>query len=119
MLSETDIISKAWLVAETVNLIVTPKKVKKIMLIGSYASGKADEWSDLDFLVELEPIITPGLNLPRVSYPTPEQMEATTDKFKHERIQVIYGTEDAQKSMKKPYRIITGGVHGDTHSPVT
>jgi predicted nucleotidyltransferase len=117
MFSETDIISKAWLVKETVNLIVTPRKVSKIFLIGSYASGKANEESDLDYLVELEPVVTPGINLPRVSYPTPEQMDTTTDKFKRERIQVIYGTEEAQKSMKKPYREITGGVHGDTYSP--
>lgn len=113
MYSSTDIIAKAWMVTETVNLMIAPKKVGKIFLIGSYAAKTEDEWSDLDFLIQLDVNIQPGklYNLMGLLYPTAQQMYDINQAFKDENVHVIFGTEEAQKSMNKPYKELTGGIN--------
>lgn len=108
MFGETDILSKAWLVREAVNLVLPPDmSVNRIFLIGSYAKGNSNEWSDLDLLVELNG---------KKKYPSWEQITAISKVINHRRIHVIYGTEEAQESLKRKkgclYRQIDlGGIH--------
>lgn len=94
MFDETQIRSKAWVVKEVVDFILSKDdlKVDKIFLIGSYATGKQDEWSDIDFLVQLIP------NKGRI-YPNWNQIQQIHTKIGTKRIHVIFGTEVAQKSM--------------------
>lgn len=120
MYSEKDILTRAWLVKEIVNIALEKDKlsVDKIFLIGSYATGRATEWSDIDFLVELK-----GTRF----YPTWVQIQDIHEKLDTSRIHVIFGTEEAQISLKAKnenmhYRQIPlEGVHNDTdsHSTVT
>lgn len=113
MYSETDIISKAWLVTETVNLMLSPKQlVHKVFLIGSYANGTADEWSDIDLLVQLKVADGKIYPIAQMFYPTAEQMHELNITFKPDRIHVIFGTEEAQRKLNKPYKELK---HGDSH----
>lgn len=94
MFDESYIKSKAWIVREVVDLIMLPDsmKVEKIFLVGSYAQGRQDEWSDLDFLVQLKP------NNGKL-YPNWRQMNIIQERLSSPRIHLIYGQEEAQKSL--------------------
>lgn len=129
MYSETDILAKAWMVIEVVQLVLSPRKVDKIFLVGSYASGKADEWSDLDFVVQLEPLnLTDELSLVQAKtlYPSWEKIEDINKNIDNERVHVIFGTEESTKSLhekhkndKKDYsyrELKLGGLNADSLS---
>lgn len=103
MFSATDIIAKAWLVQETVNLMIAPKKVQKIFLVGSYAVNSQSEFSDLDFLVEIS---REKVKHVYQFYPEAKQILAVQAKFKPSRIHIIFGTEEAQRAMHKPFKEI-------------
>ena len=132
MYSEYDIRSKAWLVVEVCNLVLLPDKlqVDKIFLVGSYASGKANEWSDIDFVVQLKGEIDPRFPLtkPRL-YPIPSRIEEIYTKIDNKRVHVIFGTEQATRSLhqkhkheKKNYsyrELNLGGIHATAHSTIT
>lgn len=121
MYSETDIIATAWLVKEVVNLILGPEKlsVNKILLVGSYASGKADIHSDIDFLVELK-----GLRLfPKDTWQSLKDINLKLNKSK---VHIIFGTVEAAESLyqknkdnKKSYKYreisLTGELNAATH----
>ena len=93
MWDESDILSKAWLVREAVNLVLpSDMSVNRIFLIGSYAKGNANEWSDLDLLVELNG---------KKKYPSWEQITEISKVINHKRIHVIYGCELTQESLRR------------------
>lgn len=126
MFSEVQIKAKAWLVVEVTNLVLLPEKreVDKIFLIGSYASGKATEWSDIDFLIQLKQ--DTAFNKAKQLYPTWEQIRDIHKRLDTNRIHVIFGTEEAAKSLhqkhkfeKKNYSyklLDLGGLHASTHT---
>jgi predicted nucleotidyltransferase len=120
--TETDIISKAWLTTEIVNLALMHEHrlVDKIFLIGSYASGTQNNRSDIDFLIQLKGGMRPGLY-----YVTWEQQQELQRKL-GPRIHIIFGTEiSAQRLHEKHkndpktyvYREISQGriVYANTH----
>jgi predicted nucleotidyltransferase len=121
--NEYQIKSKAWLILEVVNLILHPVEVSKIFLIGSYASGKQTEYSDLDFLVELiQPV---EWYKPRQWYPEKTKIDEITKKLDNKRIHVIFGSEQVAKSLHDKYkgktkdysyRQILGGLNAITRS---
>jgi predicted nucleotidyltransferase len=98
--SNADIISKAWLVKEVVNLVLLPEKreVDKIFLIGSYANGTQNHRSDLDFVVQVKGGYRPGQY-----YTTWENMEEIQRKV-GPRIHVILGTEEACKRLHEKHK---------------
>lgn len=107
MFSEADIVAKAWLTIEVVNLVLIDegRTVDKIFLIGSYANGTQNHSSDLDFLVQLKGGSRPGLY-----YVNWDQANIIKRKLGN-RIHVIFGTElaaqrlhDKHKSEVKNYR---------------
>lgn len=108
MFDETYIRSKAWLVTEIVNHVLRPDKlsVEKIFLVGSYAQRKQNDWSDVDFLIQLTP------SRGRL-YPDWKQIQEINRRIGTNRIHCIYGSESAQRSMlekhgkKYEYREIT------------
>src|SRR4051794_2282928 len=55
MYSFEDIRAKSQLVRDSIDLVLAAKKmsVDRMFLIGSYASGRANEYSDIDYLVQL------------------------------------------------------------------
>jgi len=93
--SKTDIDVKSWLVREVVNLVLSESglSVDRVFLVGSYASGRATDKSDIDFLVQLK-----GGKRP-MTYPTWRQMGEINKKLNNKRIHVIYGSLDAQQSL--------------------
>jgi predicted nucleotidyltransferase len=93
---ESQIRSKAWIVREIIDLVLQYDnlKVEKICLIGSYAQGRQNEWSDLDFLVQLK------ANKGRL-YPTWQQVNLIHNRLGSDRIHIIYGTLEAQESLFK------------------
>lgn len=97
MFDKTYIHAKAWMVREVVNLVLQPANlsVDKIFLIGSYACGTQDEWSDLDFLVQLKG--------PR-TYPTWNEIVAIHKKMESTRVHIIFGTEAAQASLHEKHK---------------
>lgn len=106
MFSESDITAKAWLVREVVNLVLQKNdlKVEKMFLIGSYAAGKPNDYSDIDYLVQLD---KPN------RYPTWSQIQEVHGKLNSKRIHVIFGTREAQDSLKTPYKEIQ--LPGENH----
>jgi predicted nucleotidyltransferase len=110
MYSNTDIIAKSWLVVEVTNQILAKRDllVDKIFLIGSYANGDATSRSDIDFLIQLK-----GFKRPGMYYPSWEEIEEIHKLLDTRRIHVIFGTEEAQKSLaekqNKQYREISQG----------
>jgi predicted nucleotidyltransferase len=99
MFSETDIIAKAWMLKEIANLVLAPEhlSVDKILLVGSYASGRADEWSDIDFVLQLKG----GTMYPRN---TPEATSQIYSKLQDEpKIQFVFGTVEAADALHKKH----------------
>ena len=96
MYSHKDIVARAWLVKEVVNSILLAEQltVDKIFLIGSYASGKQTEWSDLDFLIQLRG----GKQIGKL-YPDWKQIREIHAKLDSPRIHVIFGTQSAAESL--------------------
>lgn len=74
--------------------------VNKIFLIGSYATNSANDWSDIDYLIELK-----GNKQVGRIYPSWQQIQEIHNKLS-KRIHVIFGTEEAQKKLNKPYKEI-------------
>src|SRR6266567_12888 len=109
MFTNTDIIAKAWLTIEIVNLELFSDKlsVDKIFLIGSYANGTMTSRSDIDFLVQLK-----GGTKVGEYYPTWKKIDLIQEKL-GPRVHVIFGREEAQKSLmekhNKKYREISQG----------
>jgi len=108
-----DIKAKSWLVREVVNVVLSDEglSVDKIYLVGSYASGRANDYSDLDFLV----LIKGGKRV--LTFPTWNQMMKIREMVDSKRIHCIYGVSiDAQESLRKKdpikyaYREIDGGI---------
>lgn len=97
MYSAFEIQSKAQLVRDAVNFVLRDlgMSVDRIFLVGSYAQGRANEYSDIDYLVQLR-----GGGRP-LSYPNFKQMMIIKKTIDNSRIHVIYGTLDAQESLKK------------------
>ena len=100
MFDRTDIVAKAWLTREVVNLALRKDnfEVDKIFLIGSYAQNKADEWSDIDFLVQLKDI---KQQMIKRYYPGWDKMQEVQQQLSKERIHVIFGNQEAQDSLFK------------------
>lgn len=99
--TETDIIAKAWLTIEVVNLVLfkDDQQVDKIFLIGSYASGKADSRSDIDFLIQLK-----GGKRPGQYYTSWKKIEEIHSKLGTRRIHVIFGTEIAAQRLHERHK---------------
>jgi predicted nucleotidyltransferase len=98
MFSEADIHAKAWLARETVDLVLqNVNAVDKIFLIGSYVNGKPTEYSDLDFLVQMKK---------KLQYPNWKQQQEVHTRLLASRVHCIFGTEEAQQSLKKAYKEI-------------
>lgn len=114
MFTNTDIIGKSWMVIEITNSVLQKEDlvVDKIFLIGSYATNKQTEWSDLDFLIQLK-----GNKVVGRIYPSWEQIQTIQDKLSP-RIHCIFGTEEAQKRLNKPYREIKGVPNANTRSTI-
>jgi len=93
--SMVDIKAKSWLVREVVNVVLSDEglSVDKIYLVGSYASGRANDHSDIDYLVQLKGGKRPLL------YPTWNQMMKIREMVDSKRIHIIYGTLEAQQSL--------------------
>jgi len=85
---------KSKIVIDVVNLILSYKdlSVDRIFLVGSYASGRANDYSDIDYLVQLK-----GGKRP-LTYPEFNDMLEIRKKLDNPRIHVIYGTQEAQQS---------------------
>jgi len=100
MFSEKEIITKAWLCKEITELVLLSKNitVDKIFLIGSYASKKQNEWSDLDFLIQLR-----GVKVGKI-YPSWDEILEIHAKLNTKRIHVIFGTEEAAKSLWEKHK---------------
>src|SRR4051812_9143535 len=98
MYSETDILAKAWLVKEITDLVLQEEKltVDKIFLIGSYAYGRPTEWSDLDFLIQVQ---DNKKSMLRRTYPSLKSMNEVNKKIDNNRIHLIFGTQEAQESL--------------------
>ena len=96
MYTESDILAKCWKIREVVNLVLFDEKleVAKMFLIGSYASGRQNEWSDLDILVQLK-----GGKRIGQTYPSWKQIKEIHTKMKSQRLHIIFGTEEAAKSL--------------------
>lgn len=88
---------KSKLVRDVIEEHMSPKKlhVDDIYLIGSYASGRANEYSDIDYLVQLKGGVR------ELTYPDFNDILAIKKKINNERIHVIFGTINAQLSMCK------------------
>lgn len=127
MYSSTDIIARAWMVVEVINMILSPRKVDKVFLVGSYASGNATEWSDLDFVIQLDALpLTDEISRIQAKshYPAWEKVKEIHSKLDTERIHVIFGTEESTKALydkhkndKKNYaykEINLGGLNATT-----
>ena len=99
--SDKEIMAKAWLVKECTNLVLMDSELStdKIFLIGSYASGKQDEWSDLDFLVQLK-----GGKKIGWKYPTWQQIKDIHMKIENKRIHVIFGTLESAESLYQKHK---------------
>jgi predicted nucleotidyltransferase len=96
MYSKEEIRTKASLVRETVNVVLYDAglSVDKIYLVGSYANGRCNERSDIDYLV----IVKGGKRA--LTYPSWNDMEKVKASINNKRIHVIYGVSlDAQKSL--------------------
>lgn len=96
MYSQSDIIAKAWMIKELTNLVLCKEglSVEKILLCGSYASGKATNSSDIDFIIQLKPKA-----FPKNVWKALEEVNA---KIGNHRIHVIFGTEvNAQRLHEK------------------
>jgi len=102
MFGQTEIIAKAWLVKEVVDLVLLKDGmwVDKIFLIGSYASGKQTMFSDLDFLVQLKS----NNKWLTVVIPPWKKMREVTEQIGSNRIHIIYGTEEAAKSLHEKHK---------------
>lgn len=102
MYSESEIIAKSWLVTEICNLLLLPDKlsVEKIFLIGSYAAGKQDEWSDLDFLIQLKS----SNPWHKIVIPSWKRIQEIHAKLDNKRIHVIFGSEEAARSLHERHR---------------
>jgi predicted nucleotidyltransferase len=81
---------------EVVNMILAPVKlsVDRMYIVGSYAQGKQNEWSDLDILIQLK-----GGRL----YPTWKEKLAIDKQLQLPRLHLIYGTLQAQESLFKKH----------------
>lgn len=97
MFSQFEINSKAILTRDAVDFTLRDLglSVDRIFLVGSYARGKATEYSDIDYLVQLKG----GDRI--LTYPTWKQMQLVMKTIDNTRIHVIYGTLDAQESLRK------------------
>jgi predicted nucleotidyltransferase len=98
MFSMEDIRSKSNLVRDAVNLVMHNDgiSVDKIFLVGSYASGRATDYSDIDYLV----LVKGGKR--KFTFPTWNQIQEINSKIDSRRIHCIYAvTIDAQKSLMK------------------
>lgn len=96
MLTSKEIHDLADLATQMTNRILrisTEMRVNKIYLVGSYARGDQTDISDIDFLVELR----------NGTFPTWGQMREI-HKLLPENMHVIFGTLNAQKSLKLPYK---------------
>lgn len=93
MFDDTQIRSRAWIVKEVVDytLLRDNLKVEKMFLVGSYARGEQNDWSDIDFLIQLT-------NKGGLRYPTWQQVQYIHQQISS-RVHVIFGTEEAQKSL--------------------
>ena len=98
MYSMFEINSKAILARDAVNFVLKDLglSVDRIFLCGSYARGKANEYSDIDYLV-----IVQGKEGSRpLTLPNWKQMMLIKQTIDNTRIHVIYGASiDAQKSL--------------------
>lgn len=107
MYSNEEIIAKAWLVVDTVNLVLSldSVSVQKIFLVGSYASNKQTEWSDLDFVVQLRDDLKTIHTIKRsVIFPTWEKIALINKRIDNKRIHVIFGTETSCKSLHQKHK---------------
>lgn len=97
MYSMDDIRVKSKLVRDIVDSVLASKQlsVDRIFLVGSYASNRANEYSDIDYLVELR-----GGKHP-YTYPEFNEILEINKKINNERIHLIFGTLEAQQSMQK------------------
>jgi predicted nucleotidyltransferase len=101
MFSKQDITAKAWLVKEIVELILFEDKlsVDKIFIVGSYASGKQTEWSDLDYLIQLKG----GTQIGQL-FPNWNKIQEMNKKINNKRIHIIFGTESAAKVLHEKHK---------------
>jgi predicted nucleotidyltransferase len=97
--NQSEIIAKSWLTAEVVNLVLLPEQrsVDRIFLIGSYASGKENHRSDLDFLIQLK-----GGRSGQY-YVTWKQAEEI-QKQVGPRIHVVFGTYEAAERLHQKHK---------------
>jgi predicted nucleotidyltransferase len=88
--NDFEIRSKALLVRDAANYVLKDVglSVVGIYLVGSYARGKVNEWSDLDFLV-----IVKGVK-PQ-TFPSWKQIQLVNQQIDNRRIHCIYGTDIA------------------------
>jgi predicted nucleotidyltransferase len=94
--SREDIRSKSYLVRDAVNFVLHDQgmSVDKIYLVGSYASNRQDDWSDIDYLVVLK-----GGKRSQ-TYPDWKTIQEINRVIDSKRIHCIYAVSlDAQKSL--------------------
>jgi predicted nucleotidyltransferase len=96
--TKSQILEKAGLVRDICNIVLFPKKVEKILLIGSYASGKQTDWSDIDLLIQL-----PRTEF-RIEYPSWEQIAEIHQKLGTNRVHVIFGTVECAESLHQKHK---------------
>jgi predicted nucleotidyltransferase len=98
MFSMDDIRMKSNLVRDAVNLVMHDEgiSVDKIYLVGSYASGRCNEYSDIDYLV-----VTKG-GKREFTYPEWNKIQEINRKIDSKRIHCIYAVSiEAQKSLQQ------------------
>lgn len=100
LFNESDIIAKAWLTKEVVNLVLAKDKleVDKVFLIGSYANKTATSRSDIDFLIQLKGGTRPG------QYYTTWENTLDIQKQLGRRVHIIFGTEIAAQRLHEKHK---------------
>jgi predicted nucleotidyltransferase len=86
------------MVKDIVDFVLNPLglSVEKMYLVGSYASGRANEYSDIDYLV----IMKGGKR--EYTYPEWKQIQEINQRIDNKRIHCIYGTNiEVQESLRK------------------
>ena len=123
MFSRQEIIARSELVRDCVNMVLNPQgiSVDKIYLVGSYASNRADDRSDIDYLV----LVMGGKRA--MTFPNWKEIEEINQKIDNPRIHVIFSVDiSAQESLRKKdpvrfaYRLLEQKekTHASINSPV-
>src|ERR1700722_56613 len=107
------------MVKDIVDFVLNPlgQSVEKIYLVGSYASGRANEYSDIDYLV----IVKGGKR--EFTYPEWKQIQEINNRIDNKRIHCIYAVSiEAQESLckKNPVKFAFKEIENvNAHSPST